>query len=309
MRVLRDPLSTMVKQIFQSLQHAGINDSSFSKSEASANPNSMSTKVAAQAEEIQRLKALNERLEGRVRELGNGKVNVSTTPSVETVALQSRCEMLVKEREAVQTIMEQKIKVLVQSVAQAANAVIGGSIASTNPQSLAAQALTKDVAALQRLVNASIAALRNAANNNQSSGAAASGGSNISPATSSETSNSKSQAYYPSVSMSRSNSTSSIPPAPMQSSHSSSPLMLHATVTGSSNSYASSNPYSSSTYAVGSSSNTGTNGAGRFSHDATLGGDSRGMLTSRSGVSVAANSSSGMKMSTDSFLARSKISG
>ena len=31
-----------------------------------------------------------------------------------------RCDTLVKEREAVQTIMEHKIKVLVQSVAQAA---------------------------------------------------------------------------------------------------------------------------------------------------------------------------------------------
>lgn len=83
--------------------------------------------------------------------------------------------MLVKEREAVQTIMENKIKVLVQSVAQAANAVVASSPASMSQQgSSAAQALTKDVAALQRLVNASIAALRNAAATNGSNGSGSS---------------------------------------------------------------------------------------------------------------------------------------
>ncbi len=73
---------------------------------------------------------------------------------------------MVKEREAVQTIMEHKIKVLVQSVAQATGAVVGSTPVGGTP---AGQALAKDVAALQKLVNASIAALRNAANN--SSGA------------------------------------------------------------------------------------------------------------------------------------------
>jgi hypothetical protein len=71
--------------------------------------------------------------------------------------LKSRCETLTKEREAVHTIMEQKIKVLVESVANSVSAVL-----QTNP-SPAGSALSKDVAALQRLVNASIAALRNAA--------------------------------------------------------------------------------------------------------------------------------------------------
>eukprot|EP01039_Chlorochromonas_danica_P003770 gene3770-4120_t len=74
--------------------------------------------------------------------------------------LQMRCDTLVKEREAVQTILEHKIKVLVQSVAQTATAVVNTVAVNGSP---AGQALTKDVAALQRLVNASIAALRNAA--------------------------------------------------------------------------------------------------------------------------------------------------
>eukprot|EP01033_Poteriospumella_lacustris_P020062 gene20062-14630_t len=58
--------------------------------------------------------------------------------------------------------MEHKIKVLVQSVAQATGSLLASlpPEASTFPVS---QALNKDVASLQRLVNASIAALRNAA--------------------------------------------------------------------------------------------------------------------------------------------------
>jgi hypothetical protein len=67
----------------------------------------------------------------------------------------------VKEREAVTTIMEQKIKVLVQNVAQSVSEVV-----STNPQvggTAPGVALSKDLQALQRLVGASIAALKNAA--------------------------------------------------------------------------------------------------------------------------------------------------
>ena len=75
-------------------------------------------------------------------------------------SLQKRNDILVKEREAVQTIMEHKIKVLVQNVAQASFGII-----NMIPPSAASsgQAFSKDVVALQRLVNASIAALRNAA--------------------------------------------------------------------------------------------------------------------------------------------------
>ena len=75
--------------------------------------------------------------------------------------MQTKCDTLVKEREAVQTIMEQKIKVIVQNVAQAASTLI-----STNPQlsgTPTEAALNKELTALQRLVNASIVALKNAA--------------------------------------------------------------------------------------------------------------------------------------------------
>lgn len=64
-----------------------------------------------------------------------------------------------------QTIMEHKIKVLVQSVVQTTGAVVSSTPVGGTP---AGQALAKDVTALQKLVNASIAALRNAANNSSS---------------------------------------------------------------------------------------------------------------------------------------------
>ena len=117
---------------------------------------------------MQRVAQDKARLEGRLREM-EAEVSKSREllksgggPNGNTAAVLARCEHLVKEREAVQTIMEQKIKVLVQSIAQASGGVLqAGEGRNVNP--LAASALAKDVAALQRLVNASIAALRNAA--------------------------------------------------------------------------------------------------------------------------------------------------
>ena len=75
--------------------------------------------------------------------------------------------------------MEQKIKVLVQNVAQSMSELV-----STHPQlggSGPGLALNKDLHALQRLVGASIAALRNAAN--ASGGSAATASSNSSGST------------------------------------------------------------------------------------------------------------------------------
>jgi hypothetical protein len=110
----------------------------------------------------------------------NQQLNLSggNSGSQSNQALQARCDTLVKDRDAVQTILEHKIKVLVQSVAQAAFAVISSSPqgASAIGQSLSQvmcfylfrhcilSSFLQDVQALQKLVNASIAALRNAAN-------------------------------------------------------------------------------------------------------------------------------------------------
>ncbi len=105
-----------------------------------------------------------------------------TSGSGEVASLQNKCDNLVREREAVQTIMEQKIKVLVQSVAQATGVLVNSLPPNANPASQALAKVTRislgvpfyllcfflcsisqDVAALQRLVNASVAALKNAA--------------------------------------------------------------------------------------------------------------------------------------------------
>jgi len=75
--------------------------------------------------------------------------------------LQTRCETLVKERRAVQTIMEHKIKALVTAIGEASDATLqtaGGAEKLGEP----AKWLAREVNALQRLVNASIVALRNA---------------------------------------------------------------------------------------------------------------------------------------------------
>jgi hypothetical protein len=74
--------------------------------------------------------------------------------------LRDRLSVHVKERRAIHTIMEQKIKTLVDTIATAAASVqapqsSGGSSAHIGGQ------ISREVQALQRLVNASIAALRN----------------------------------------------------------------------------------------------------------------------------------------------------
>jgi hypothetical protein len=106
-------------------------------------------------------------------------------PGDDCYQLRARCDTLVREREAVQTIMEQKIKVLVQRVSSALDAVLRedhrhvhavalvsgpgpgpGPGLETRAGSLASEAreaLCRDVSSLQRLVDASILALRNAA--------------------------------------------------------------------------------------------------------------------------------------------------
>ncbi len=63
-----------------------------------------------------------------------------TSGSGEVALLQNKCDNLVREREAVQTIMEQKIKVLVQSVAQATGVLVNSLPPNANP---ASQALAK----------------------------------------------------------------------------------------------------------------------------------------------------------------------
>ncbi len=89
--------------------------------------------------------------------------------------LRERCATHVKERRAVLTIMEQKIKTLVANAGQEARNILlpppggGGTEGSGGdaPVSLlatpAGQRLSRELKTLSRLVNASIAALKNSA--------------------------------------------------------------------------------------------------------------------------------------------------
>eukprot|EP01035_Chromulina_nebulosa_P016848 gene16848-22333_t len=156
LRNLSDPLVSIVNNVFSKLPNGYGND---------VKSNNLKH-INANTELVNQLKAENEELSNKLKHLQNA----ADIPQHQIALLQTRCDTLVKEREAVQTIMEQKIKVLVQSVAQATTAVVSSTAANgvtNNSQfnsSNVVQTLSKDVAALQRLVNASIAALRNAAN-------------------------------------------------------------------------------------------------------------------------------------------------
>ena len=76
--------------------------------------------------------------------------------------LMNKCNTLVQERIAVQTIMEHKINVLVQNVSKSVAGVLQvNPLSSSNP--IGAQ-LARDMAALERMVNASVAALKNTSN-------------------------------------------------------------------------------------------------------------------------------------------------
>lgn len=92
---------------------------------------------------VQRVKAL---------ESASNGMNASSASNPE---MESKVAILLKERDAVCTIMEQKIKVLVQHISNAL-------VAANNGDSAAGEALNKDVGALQRLVNASVVALKSA---------------------------------------------------------------------------------------------------------------------------------------------------
>lgn len=80
------------------------------------------------------------------------------TASPEIMGLKKQCSMLLKERQAVQTIMEDKIRVLLNNISSSSSVVLretpeaGGS---------AGQSLRNNLVALNRLVNAFITALHN----------------------------------------------------------------------------------------------------------------------------------------------------
>ncbi|CAK4139066.1 unnamed protein product [Aphanomyces euteiches] len=107
------------------------------------------------AEKVSLEYAMREKLEKRVQ------AEVDARLRDKTDEWQSRCETLTKERKAVQTIMEHKIKALVDAIARANDATLE-SVGGVDHVGEPAKWLCREVNALQRLVNASIVALRNA---------------------------------------------------------------------------------------------------------------------------------------------------
>jgi hypothetical protein len=126
-------------------------------------PDTLSSSLASDA----RLHDLAERLEEknalvlklqqeneRLRKEGSGSSHWS---SDETGSLREQLALHEKERRAIQTIMENKIKALTDAIA----AVVQLDVDPTTPSGAKnMQRLSREVQALQRLVNASVSALR-----------------------------------------------------------------------------------------------------------------------------------------------------
>jgi hypothetical protein len=115
-------------------------------------------------QQLQQMRRENSELQQRLRLPGGGGPSGGSASSKdleELHTLRSKCGNLTKERRAVQTIMEQKIRTLVEAISKAASASPqqpGGG--GANPL------LAREITALRRLVDASIAALRNSASSN-----------------------------------------------------------------------------------------------------------------------------------------------
>lgn len=71
-------------------------------------------------------------------------------------------QQMQKERKAIQTIMERKIKTLTDNIASALAAITKTALVRSDNGDQHTQRLSREVLALQRLVNAAITALRNA---------------------------------------------------------------------------------------------------------------------------------------------------
>ena len=113
---------------------------------------------------IQRLEAENNDLR-RLQQSGNNRSENNSNNS-NIAAMNAQMDTYRKERKAIQTIMENKIKALADNIAIATKAVIDdglrNSVIPSRDSTAPAKQLSREVQALQRLVNAAITALRNA---------------------------------------------------------------------------------------------------------------------------------------------------
>mmetsp|Transcript_8306 Transcript_8306/g.16664 ORF Transcript_8306/g.16664 Transcript_8306/m.16664 type:complete len:979 (-) Transcript_8306:23-2959(-) len=127
--------------------------------------NSHQQESADSADELERAKELLSQQRAEIDRLKEAALVAPKSPTPAPAhqpneKLNQRNETLIKERKAIKTIMEQKIKVLVNSVAQSTHAVLNENADAMSTQS--GQNLAKDMAALKRLVHAAVTALANA---------------------------------------------------------------------------------------------------------------------------------------------------
>ena len=99
------------------------------------------------------------------KSVGNKAPGGDGQNQTELRVLEERMSTYRKERKAIQTIMENKIKALADNIAVATKAVISDSMRdpSMSRDTEPSKQLNREVQALQRLVNAAITALKNAA--------------------------------------------------------------------------------------------------------------------------------------------------
>lgn len=123
----------------------------------------MNAKYERQNEHIKRLESENNELR-RLNQSDNRPENNLNNSNI--AAMSEQMKTYRKERKAIQTIMENKIKALTDNIAIATKAVIDdglrNSVVPTREPNAPAKQLSREVQALQRLVNAAITALRNA---------------------------------------------------------------------------------------------------------------------------------------------------
>ena len=123
----------------------------------------MNAKYERQNEHIKRLESENNELRQLSQSDNSPDSNLNNS---NIAAMSEQMKTYRKERKAIQTIMENKIKALTDNIAIATKAVIDdglrNSVVPTREPTPPAKQLSREVQALQRLVNAAITALRNA---------------------------------------------------------------------------------------------------------------------------------------------------
>lgn len=112
---------------------------------------------------LQELKYQHETLRDEMARRLEEKERVASKTREDRHLVQEQCKTHIKERQAILTIMEQKIKTLVENATLAAETFL------KVPQG---QRLRKELSALKRLVNASVTALKNSASDSPSSSSA-----------------------------------------------------------------------------------------------------------------------------------------